>query len=83
MLFEITFETSVWHLHTGKNYEKHCINLKATFGITLFLIKEIFEQMAASKYYKYGPYVSSSTDETFKKIYVMVTHFFKFSCFIF
>ena len=39
--------------------------------------------MAASKYYKYGPHVSSSTDETFKKIYVMVTHFFKFSCFIF
>ena len=37
-----------------KDDKKHCILVKTTFEICLFLIKEVSEQTAAFNYYKYG-----------------------------
>ena len=37
-----------------KGNKKHCILVKTTFEISLFLIKAVSEQIAPLNYYKYG-----------------------------
>ena len=70
------------YLH-WKNDMKHCILLKTTTEIPIFLIKEVCEQTAAFSYYKYYYFLRDQQMSSPKNILPCRQIYSWFSCFIF